>query len=95
MKSNKPIPRAWFDCSSKWCTEGTYPADMLHWYALESRWMCDSCWDNLPPLDEECEIMPEQGISLEEYLSRIGSGHLRAMIYDQPNYGGHHAENKA
>jgi hypothetical protein len=65
----RPIPQALFSCSEEGCREETtYPADMLNWYEQESRWVCDNCWDELPALNEECD-MPEKGETLENYLN--------------------------
>jgi hypothetical protein len=66
----RPIPQALFSCSEEGCREETtYPAEMLYWYEQESRWVCFCCWDDLPPLNEECD-MPEKGETLENYLVR-------------------------
>jgi hypothetical protein len=65
----RPIPEALFSCSNQDCAEETtYPADMLNWYEEECRWVCDNCWDELPVLNEECD-MPEKGETLENYLN--------------------------
>jgi hypothetical protein len=66
----RPIPEALFSCSNQYCAEETtYPAEMLYWYEQECRWVCDNCWDDLPPLNEECD-MPEKGETLQDYLDR-------------------------
>jgi hypothetical protein len=62
------IPQAVFSCSFACCREEvSYPADMLHWYAQERRWVCDLCWDRLPGIGDDCDI-PTKGMSLAEHI---------------------------
>ena len=62
------IPRALFSCSNKCCAQETsYPADMLYWDGVGSRWVCEFCWDDLPaPTDEDDKLT--RGVTLAEYI---------------------------
>ncbi len=71
---DRPIPQAFFACSEAGCAEDTtYPAEMLYWYEPERRWVCENCWENLPPPnpdDDDGPLHPPRGESLEAYLTR-------------------------
>lgn len=60
-------PRALFSCSNQYCAEeNSYHASQLNWYAPEQRWVCENCWDDLPP--DSNDEPPLRGISLSEHL---------------------------
>lgn len=63
------LPKALYSCSVDYCRECSYPADMLHWHAVDGVWLCDYCWDNLP-LDEN-EDDQKKGISMADFIKEI------------------------
>jgi len=67
MKKDKPVPEAWimYPCSQPLCKKFICHARLLSWHAEESRWVCDECWPNLPP------IGPQKSGSLDDYLASL------------------------
>lgn len=69
LQSDTPnhAPKPLYSCSV--CREDcSCEAEDLFWYAAESRWVCENCWDELPAINDG-EDSPKKGLSLKEYLA--------------------------